>query len=190
MNAVVVSRRFGALVAGVLALALTTSCVGSVEQTAAPQGSNASVVRVVDGDTIDASVVRVVDGDTIVADISGKSEKIRMIGFNTPESVDPRKPVECFGKEASARMKELLPPHTPIRLERDAESRDVYGRLLAYVYRSSDSMFVNLEMVSEGYAHVLSIAPNTTYADRFRSAERVARDATRGLWAACPLRSG
>ena len=172
-----VSRRFGALVAGVLALALTTSCVGSVEQTAAPQGSNASVVRVV-------------DGDTIVADISGKSEKIRMIGFNTPESVDPRKPVECFGKEASARMKELLPPHTPIRLERDAESRDVYGRLLAYVYRSSDSMFVNLEMVSEGYAHVLSIAPNTTYADRFRSAERVARDATRGLWAACPLRSG
>ena len=177
MSAVVVSRRFGALVAGVLALALTTSCVGSVEQTAAPQGSNASVVRVV-------------DGDTIVADISGKSEKIRMIGFNTPESVDPRKPVECFGKEASARMKELLPPHTPIRLERDAESRDVYGRLLAYVYRSSDSMFVNLEMVSEGYAHVLSIAPNTTYADRFRSAERVARDATRGLWAACPLRSG
>ncbi len=172
-----VSRRFGALVAGVLALALTTSCVSSVEQTAAPQGSNASVVRVV-------------DGDTIVADISGKSEKIRMIGFNTPESVDPRKPVECFGKEASARMKELLPPHTPIRLERDAESRDVYGRLLAYVYRSSDSMFVNLEMVSEGYAHVLSIAPNTTYADRFRSAERVARDATRGLWAACPLRSG
>lgn len=171
------SHRVLPLVAGAIVVALASSCAEIAQHPAATGGSNASVVRVV-------------DGDTIVADISGRSEKIRMIGFNTPESVDPRKPIECYGKEASARMKELLPAHTPIRLERDAEGRDVYGRLLAYVYRASDAMFVNLEMVSEGYAHVLSIAPNTTYAPEFRAAERSARDAGLGLWSACPLGSG
>ncbi len=176
------SRRPTVAVRHALAL-VAVVCLGAC----ADPTTRAAVSRSAAASQSNATVVRVVDGDTIVADISGRSEKIRMIGFNTPESVDPRKPVECFGKEASARMKELLAPHTPIRLERDAESRDKYGRLLAYVYRSADGMFVNVQMVVDGFAHVLTIAPNNTYADRFRAAESEARAAGRGLWSACPL---
>ena len=109
-----------------------------------------------------------------------------MIGFNTPESVDPRRPVECSGKEASKHLASLAPVGTSVRLERDAEERDRYGRTLAYVYRAADGLFLNLQMVSDGYAHVLSIPPNVSYADRFRDAERSARTANVGLWASCP----
>lgn len=134
-----------------------------------------------------AVVAKVVDGDTIDVRSGGTdSTRIRMIGFNTPESVDPRRPVECFGKEASKHLASLAPVGTAVRLERDAEQLDRYGRTLAYVYRASDGVFLNLQMVSDGYAHVLSIPPNVTYADRFREAERAARDADLGLWSSCP----
>lgn len=146
---------------------------------------NAVVERVVDGDTV---TVFPIAGDGAVG--AGEPERVRLIGIDTPESVDPRQPVECFGKEASARLEQLAPPGTRVRLERDAEERDRYDRLLAYVYRASDGAFLNLRMVADGYAHTLTIAPNVTYADRFRQAEREARAESLGLWSACPPEVG
>jgi micrococcal nuclease len=136
--------------------------------------------------TANATVTKVVDGDTIDVDSRGDDLRIRMIGFNTPESVDPRRPVECFGKEASKHLASLIPVGTPVRVERDAEEHDRYGRTLAYVYRASDGLFLNLQMVVDGYAHALTIPPNDTFATLFVAAERAARAASLGLWAACP----
>ncbi len=130
-------------------------------------------------------VVRVVDGDTMIIDIEGVDTKVRMIGFDTPETVDPRSPVECFGKEASNHLKSLSPAGTRVRLERDTEQFDRYRRTLGYVYRASDGMFLNLQMVRDGYANTLSIEPNTTYAAEFLKAEREARNNGLGLWSKC-----
>jgi micrococcal nuclease len=136
--------------------------------------------------TPNASVLRVVDGDTIHARVGGRDETIRLIGVDTPETVKPNTPVQCFGAEASHETKSLLPAGTPIQLVRDAEARDDYGRLLAYVYRARDGMFVNLELARDGFARPLSIAPNVAHADDFAAAVADARDAGRGLWSACP----
>lgn len=133
-----------------------------------------------------ARVVRAVDGDTIVVQIGGVEERVRLIGIDTPESVKPDHPVECYGHEASEHMSALLPADTPVRLLGDAEPRDTYGRLLAYVFRISDDLFVNLAMAAEGFANTLSIAPNVTFADDFRAAVGSARSARLGLWRACP----
>ena len=132
-----------------------------------------------------ATVKAVVDGDTIVVAIGYTEEHVRLIGIDTPETKDPRKAVQCFGVEASEHAKVLLPKGTIVRLERDAEPRDVFGRLLAYVYRQPDDLFVNAAIVRDGYAHVLSIAPNVAHADEFVALERQAREENRGLWAAC-----
>lgn len=135
--------------------------------------------------TGEAVVKRVVDGDTIIVHVGGRDERVRLIGIDTPETVDPRKPVQCFGKEASAHTHELLPPGTVVRLERDAEPRDRYDRLLAYVYRVSDGLFVNLALARDGYAQLLTIAPNVSYVDQLRAAVADARRAGRGLWSSC-----
>jgi micrococcal nuclease len=132
-----------------------------------------------------AVVVSVTDGDTIVVRVGGRDEHVRLIGIDTPETVAPTKPVMCFGKEASHETAALLPPETPVQLVRDVEARDDYGRLLAYVYRVPDGLFVNLRLAEEGFADALSIAPNTTYAGAFRAAVAAARAAGRGLWGAC-----
>jgi micrococcal nuclease len=132
-----------------------------------------------------ATVERIVDGDTLVADIDGTSEKVRLIGVDTPESVKPDTPVQCFAKEASARLAELVPVGSAIRLERDVEARDRYDRLLAYVYRADDDLFVNLALAEEGYANPLTIPPNVAHANDFVAAAGRARDAGKGLWSAC-----
>jgi micrococcal nuclease len=132
-----------------------------------------------------AVIGHVVDGDTVDVRIRGRTERVRLIGINTPETKDPRRPVECYGPEASALTTLLLPPDTAVRLERDAEARDDYGRLLAYV-RRSDGLFVNLELARQGAAVVLSIRPNTAYAAVIAAAADEARRARRGLWGACP----
>jgi micrococcal nuclease len=116
--------------------------------------------------------------------VHGAEERVRYIGMDTPETVKPRAPVECFGKKASAENKRLVAGRD-VRLVADAEARDRYGRLLAYVYRASDGLFVNAELVRRGYATPLSIAPNVRYAARFRELARDARGAGRGLWSAC-----
>jgi micrococcal nuclease len=132
-------------------------------------------------------VVReVIDGDTVEVALGSHTEDVRLIGIDTPETKHPTKPIGCYGPEASARTAELLPPGTPVVLERDREERDVYGRLLAYVVRRDDGLFVNLELLRGGYAEVLTIAPNTTHTGELTAAAAEARREGRGLWSACP----
>jgi len=132
-----------------------------------------------------AVVERVVDGDTIVARIGDRSETVRLIGVDAPESVAPTRPVQCYGKEASLFLAAMLPVGTDISLVRDVEARDVYDRLLGYVVRSSDGLFVNLELVAAGYAAVLSFPPNDHYAGAMDRAQTDAVASGRGLWSAC-----
>jgi micrococcal nuclease len=132
-----------------------------------------------------ATVVRLIDGDTVVVKVGGREEHVRLIGIDTPETHKPGTPVECYGPEAAARLAQLIPPGTVVRLERDREARDVYGRLLAYVYRDSDGMFVELTMAHGGFAGPLSIAPNTAHTPELAAAASDARAAGRGLWGAC-----
>src|SRR4051794_38411772 len=129
-------------------------------------------------------VVRGVDGDTIHVEIGGRGEEVRYIGIDTPESVKPGTPVQCFAKRASA-FNERLVEGERVRLVRDAEARDRYGRLLAYVYRARDGLFVNAALVRGGYAQPLTIPPNVAHATEFRRLAAAARHAGRGLWSAC-----
>ena len=133
-----------------------------------------------------AKVDRIVDGDTLVAIVGGQRERVRLIGINTPESVDPDRPVMCFGKEASHHLEELVPPGTQIRIERDVEPRDKYGRVLGYVYRASDGLFVNLAQVTDGFANQYTFPPNVAHTSEFKTAASQARSQGRGLWGACP----
>jgi micrococcal nuclease len=132
-----------------------------------------------------ATIASVVDGDTIRVHIAGRDERVRLVGIDTPESVKPGTPVQCFALAASARTKALLPKGTAVRLVRDVEERDQYGRLLAYVYRADDDLFVNLALAREGFAVALTVPPNVAHADEFVSAAREARENGRGLWGAC-----
>jgi len=129
-------------------------------------------------------VVKVVDGDTIHVQVGAVREKVRYIGIDTPETKDPRRPVGCFGHKAADFNADLVGDEL-VRLVRDVEERDRYGRLLAYVHRVRDGLFVNAELARLGYAQPLTIAPNVRHADRFAVLAREARDAGRGLWAAC-----
>jgi micrococcal nuclease len=128
-------------------------------------------------------VSKVTDGDTIHVVIEGKDETVRLIGINTPETVDPRRTVECFGKEASARMKEIAKGKI-VRLEYDDSQslRDTYGRLLAYVYLE-DGQMLNRKMVAEGYAYEYTYMTPYKYQKEFRELQSLARTAKRGLWA-------
>jgi micrococcal nuclease len=117
--------------------------------------------------------------------IDGREERVRLIGIDTPETKVPDVPVECYGPEATSFITELLPVGSAVRIERDTVNRDDYGRLLGYVYRAGDGVFVNYELVRQGYATPLSIAPNTTHADLFVDAARAAEADDAGLWAAC-----
>jgi micrococcal nuclease len=131
----------------------------------------------------EAFVVRVVDGDTIEAQIGDRVEDVRYIGVDTPETVKPDTPVQCFGPQASA-FNHRLVEQQPVRLVFGDERRDVYGRLLAYVYR--DGRFVNASLVRRGLARSLTIPPNDRFAPLFRRLEMRAARAGRGLWGACP----
>lgn len=132
-----------------------------------------------------AQVVRIVDGDTMVVRVGRTDERLRLIGINTPESVDPNRPVMCFGKEASQHLKSLTPVGTQIRIERDVEPRDKFGRLLGYVYRAADGKFVNLAQITDGYANQYTFPPNVAHTDEFRRAAAAARSQGVGLWSAC-----
>jgi micrococcal nuclease len=134
------------------------------------------------GESATADVLRVIDGDTIEVDLDGRTEDVRYIGVDTPETVKPGEPVQCFGPEASAFNHELVEDRV-VHLEFDAELRDDYGRLLAYVF--AGDRFVNAELVEGGYARTLEIEPNTSRAEQLSSLEDAAGAAGRGLWAAC-----
>jgi micrococcal nuclease len=134
---------------------------------------------------VTARVVRVVDGDTIVVSVGGREDRVRYIGVDTPESVKPGTPVQCYAKRASKENARLAAGRT-VRLVSDAEPRDRYGRRLAYVYRQDDGLFLNLALVRGGYARPLTIAPNVAHAGEIAAAASTARRAGRGLWNACP----
>lgn len=129
-----------------------------------------------------AYVIRAVDGDTIEVDLDGQAEDVRYIGVDTPETVKPDTPVQCFGPQAS-RFNHGLVEHRRVRLVFGVERRDAYGRLLAYVYLGG--RFVNAELVRRGLARTLTIPPNDRFAGRLKGLERAAARAGRGLWGAC-----
>ena len=129
-------------------------------------------------------VERVVDGDTIVVQMGDHSERVRYIGVDTPESVKPGVRVQCFAKAAAAANRRLVLGRS-VRLEYDAEARDRYGRLLAYVYRVRDGLFVNAELVRRGFATVATFPPNVAHEREFRRLANRARLSGRGLWAEC-----
>lgn len=131
-------------------------------------------------------VTKVVDGDTI--EVKGR-KTIRLIGIDTPETVDPRRPVGCFGKEASNETKRLLTNQAVI-LQKDVSETDKYGRLLRYVYLplpDGNLLFVNDYLVRAGFAKVLTYPPDIKFNEQFLQAQREAQSANRGLWGACPL---
>jgi micrococcal nuclease len=132
-----------------------------------------------------AMVVRVVDGDTVVLRFGGRDESVRLLGVDTPETKDPRRPIQCFGKEASPHTTHLLPPGTRVEVARDVEPRDRYGRLLLSVWRARDHLFVNLELAADGYADTLTYPPNLAHTAELTEAVARARQTGRGLWGAC-----
>lgn len=133
-------------------------------------------------------VTKVIDGDTI--EVEG-GEKVRYLGVDTPETKDPRKPVQCFGKEASNKNKELVEGKRVI-LEKDITDTDKYNRLLRFVFLplgpstgSGQLLFVNDYLIREGYAQVLTIPPDIKYSEQFLEAQRKAREQKKGLWGKC-----
>ncbi|HKG37479.1 MAG TPA: thermonuclease family protein [Conexibacter sp.] len=133
-----------------------------------------------------ARLKRVIDGDTIVVQIDGGEERVRLIGIDTPETVKPNTPVQCFGPQAHDLNARLLGGSgTPLTLRFDRELHDRYDRLLAYVYRARDGLFVNAQLIGAGAARTLEIAPNTGHAAQLSKLQHTARAAGRGLWGAC-----
>lgn len=150
----------------------------------APSGPRGEVLR--------GRVVYVSDGDTIGVRVGGVVQRIRLLGIDAPETKDPRKPVQCYGPQSSARAHVLMPRDTVLTIVTDPtqDRIDTYGRLLAYVFRTGQSKPVNEQLVAEGAARVYVYRrsrPPLRTAD-FRRAEAAARAANRGLWGACPIR--
>ena len=130
-----------------------------------------------------AIVTRVVDGDTIRVEIDGEEYRVRYIGIDTPETVDPRRRVGCFGKEASERNRQLVEGKT-VGLEKDVSETDSFDRLLRYVW--IEDRMVNATLVEEGYALASTYPPDVRHSDQFAGLQAQAREASQGLWgAAC-----
>jgi micrococcal nuclease len=139
------------------------------------------------GPTEVASVVRVVDGDTIVVSIGGRDERLRYIGVDTPETVDPNSPVGWMGPEATAANRELV-ERREVVLEKDVSEVDRFDRLLRYVWLREPTgwLLVNAELLRRGYAQVVTYPPDVKYVELYLDAQAEARDAGRGLWGAAP----
>ena len=142
--------------------------------------------------SVTAHVTRVIDGDTIVVRLpGGDSEDVRYIGIDTPETVKPGTPVQCFGPRAHEANERLVDGRT-VRLRFDAERRDIYGRLLAYVLvpgagPGGAPLFVNADLARRGLARTLTIPPNDSHARLFARLAGRAGTLGRGLWGRCPL---
>lgn len=135
---------------------------------------------------VEARVSRVVDGDTLVVNINGREARVRLIGIDTPETVAPGRPVECFGPEASAFTNDQIQrAGRRVLLEKDVSETDRNGRLLRYVWLLDERgpRLLNYELVTRGYALAISYPPDVRYQESFRAAQREARDERRGLWA-------
>lgn len=138
------------------------------------------------GGTARGEVERVIDGDTIVVRLGDREERVRYVGVDTPETVKPNTPVECWGQAAhdlNARLLDRTDGRVTLRFDR--ELRDRYDRLLAYVYRAQDGLFVNAQLVRAGAARILPISPNTSHAAELARLQAAASAADRGLWSGC-----
>ena len=142
------------------------------------------VTRVIDGDTVEVEVTERIEGPGVGLAAVGRSYDVRLIGIDTPESVKPGSPVECFGKEASAATTALLQGQA-VRLVKDVEDTDRYDRLLRYIYIGDE--MANARLVTNGYATAYTYPPNIRHSSLFAQLQRDAREAGRGLWsvAAC-----
>lgn len=173
-----------AAIVGLLAVAALVAAVAALQGGAGGRAGSGSFAP---GSTVAAVVTRVVDGDTVHVRPAGSGaadETVRYIGIDTPESVKPNTPVQCYAKAASHRNADLVGGQA-VRLVVGAEPRDRYGRLLAYVYRAADGLFVNDSLVADGYARPLTIPPNDRYSGEFGVRAETAQAAGRGLWGAC-----
>lgn len=130
-------------------------------------------------------MLAVIDGDTIDVDLGGRRATVRFIGIDTPEKTGGYLPAECGGDAATRRTSELLPPGTDVLLQRDDELYDRYDRLLAYVYRADDGLFVNRYLVLDGYAATMHFEPNTHHRAVLDAAQTDARAGNRGIWSDC-----
>lgn len=138
------------------------------------------------GGTAHGEVERVIDGDTIVVRLGEREERVRYVGIDTPETVKPNTPVQCWGRAAHDLNARLLGgADGRVTLRFDRELRDRYGRLLAYVYRARDGLFVNAQLVRAGAARTLPISPNTSHAAELARLQAAASSADRGLWSGC-----
>jgi len=147
------------------------------QQTAVPSG--------IPTDAQKAQLKKIVDGDTIDVILNAtKSSTVRLIGINTPEVVDPRRPVQCFGKEASQKAKDLMKKGDIVYLKGDVTQADVdkYNRLLRYVWLS-DGTFFNLKMIADGYAYEYTYDIAYLYQNQFKQAQATAQKTKLGLWA-------
>ena len=137
----------------------------------------------------EARVTRVVDGDTVEVLLNDKKQKVRVIGINTPETVDPRRPVQCFGKEASNYAKEILTGQN-VSLESDSTQadHDSYGRLLRYIWVDNDKTDFGQKMIANGYAYEYTYDLPYKYQAEYKNAQNLAREEKRGLWnnSSCP----
>ena len=172
------SKRYLLTLAVLIALLSCTSVVFCADGPQAP----APEIPVKDFSKATAyTVERIVDGDTVVVKIDGKSMKVRLVGVDTPETVHPNKPVQRYGKEASRFLSNLLKGEKVYIEWKPDEKIDRYGRALLYLWRAPDGLFVNLEIVRQGYGHAYTRFP-FKHTELFRHYEKKARDAKRGLW--------
>lgn len=134
-----------------------------------------------------ALVLNVIDGDTIEISLNGLEEKVRLVGIDTPETKDPRRPVGCFGKEASSETKSLLQDKIVI-LQQDVTDKDKFGRLLRYVYLPMEDkqlLFVNDYLVRTGFAKVYRYPPDVKFNEQFMQAQQEAKNNKKGMWGKC-----
>jgi len=136
--------------------------------------------------SLSGRVLRVVDGDTVKVQLRGGTETVRYIGVDTPESVKPGTPVQCFARQASNFNRRLVEGRR-VLLRFGPERRDRYGRLLAYVYPAGEPRSVGAELIARGYGRELTIPPNRAHQAPYSRLERRARAQRRGLWGSCPV---
>ncbi len=183
-------QQLGALLVALFVVASSGGCAGPAARSSesptpprlAPPAPDPAPGATLGPGAVRATVVRVVDGDTIVVRVDGREQRVRYIGVNTPESVDPRREVQCFGREAASRNRELVAGKT-IWLEKDVSETDRFGRLLRYVW--VEGKLVNAELLSAGYARATTYPPDVRHAEEFGALEREARESGRGLWGQC-----
>ena len=174
------ARTIRAITTGVLiALVLLTRQYATKQKSAQQESPTPTVADTIVPNGL-VLITKVIDGDTV--EIEGGA-RVRLIGIDTPETVDPRKPVQCFGVQASDYAKSLL-TGVAVKLEKDVEDKDKYNRLLRYIYLA-DGTFVNLKLVAEGYASAYPYPPNIAHAVEFREAQAKARELKLGLWGMC-----